>query len=171
MKLKEVISENKSYAESVKGPLVGKDSKQNGVADFKSILNDAKNGQLLEEKDRAGRSKNLIIYGLEEKGNDKDAIKINDGQMTSLFLKKVDVLATPINIYRLGRPEPNKIRPLKLEMASSIERDFVMNNLNRLKGTEEELGKLNVKEDYTKKEREQIRNFCRYSKSEKYRGK
>ena len=91
MKLKEVISENKSYAESVKGPLFGK---QNGVADFKSILNDAKNDQLLEEKDRAGRSKNFIIYGLEEKGNDKDAIKINDGQMTSLFLMKVDVLAT-----------------------------------------------------------------------------
>ena len=80
------------------------------------------------------------------------------------FLKKVDVLATPINIYRLGRPEPNKKRPLKLEMASSIERDLVMNNWNRLKGTEEELGKLNVKEDYTK-EREQIRNFVDMAKA------
>ena len=85
--------------------------------------------------------------------------------MTSLFLKKVDVLATPINIYRLGRPEPNKIRPLKLEMASSIDRDLVMNNLNRLKDTEEELGKLNVKEDYTKKAREQIRNFVDIAKA------
>ena len=74
--------------------------------------------------------------------------------MTRLFLKKIDVLATPLNIYRLGRPEPGKLRPLKLEMASSIERDQTMKNLNRLKGTEEKLGKLNVKEDYTKKERE-----------------
>ena len=164
MKLKEVISENKSYAQSVKGPLADKDNKPNGVADFKSILNDAKNDQLLEEKDRAGRSKNLIIYGLEEKGNDKDEIKINDGQMTRLFLKKIDVLATPLNIYRLGRPEPDKIRPLKLEMVSSIERDLVMKNLNQLKGTEEELGKLNVKEDYTK-EREQIRNFVDIAKA------
>ena len=103
-KLKEVISENKSYAESVKGSLVDKDSKPNGVADFKPILNDAKNDQLLEEKDQAGRSKNLIIYELEEKGNGKDAIKINDGQMTRLFLKKFDVLATSLNIYRLDTP-------------------------------------------------------------------
>ena len=44
-------------------------------------------------------------------------------------------------------------------MASSTERDRVMNNLKLLKGTEEELGKLSVREDYTKKEREQIKNF------------
>ena len=50
-------------------------------------------------------------------------------------------------------------------MVSSIERDLVMKNLNRLKGTEEELGKLNVKEDYTKKEREQIRNFVDIAKA------
>ena len=56
-KLKEIISENKSYAESVKGSLVDEGSKPNGVADFKSNLNDAKNDRLLEEKDQAGRIK------------------------------------------------------------------------------------------------------------------
>ena len=50
-------------------------------------------------------------------------------------------------------------------MASSIERDLVMKNLTRLKCTEEELGKLNVKENYTKKKREQIRNFVDIAKA------
>ena len=40
-----------------------------------------------------------------------------------------------------------------------------MKNLTRLKCTEEELGKLNVKENYTKKKREQIRNFVDIAKA------
>ena len=49
-------------------------------------------------------------------------------------------------------------------MATNSERYLVMNNLNLLKGTEEELGKLSVKEDYTKSEREQIKDLADISK-------
>ena len=55
-------------------------------------------------------------------------------------------------IYKIGT------HVFKKTEIKRFKRDLVMNNLNRLKGTEEELGKLNVKEDYTK-EREQIKNF------------
>ena len=47
-------------------------------------------------------------------------------------------------------------------MVNSTDRDAVMNKL--LKGTEEELGKLSVREDYTKNEREQIKNLVDVAK-------
>ena len=48
-------------------------------------------------------------------------------------------------------------------MASRTERD-----LKLLKGTEKELGKLSVKEDYTKHEREQIKIFVNTAKAKKF---
>ena len=85
--------------------------------------------------------------------------------MTQKFFDTINVQATPLKIFRLGKPEPNKIRPLKLEMASSTERDLVMKNLKLLKGTEKELGKLSAKEDYTKNEREIIKYFVDAAKT------
>ena len=111
-----------------------------------------------------GKSKNFIIHGLEEKGEDNDAIKINDAKTTELFFEKINIEAGPTKYFRLGKAEPNKRRPLKLEMATNSERDLVMSNLNLLKGTEEELGKLSVKEDYTKSGREQIKDLVDISK-------
>ena len=164
-KLNEVIDGNKSYAKSVKVSHIDKESNLKGAKEFKSILNDVKNEQLLEEKERLIRSKNLIIFGVAETGDDADDVKNNDGIMIGKFFEAITVQAKPLNFYRLGKPETDKIRPLKLEMASSTERNFVMKNLKLLKGTEKELGKLSVKEDYTKNERVQIKKFVDTAKA------
>ena len=169
-KLEKMIHENKTYAESVKGTLINSDTLPNGV-NFKSILKEANNDQLIEEEDRQRRSKNFIIHGLEEKGDDAEAVKHNDGVMTQLFFEKINIQARPLKYFRLGKAEPNKSRPLKLEMANSTERDLVMNNLKLLKGMEEELGKLSVKEDYTMNEREQIKNFVDIAKERNMKDK
>ena len=67
-------------------------------------MQDAKNDQLLEEKEREIRSKNFIIHGLEEnfiihrleeKGEGNDAIKINDAKTTELFFEKINIEARP----------------------------------------------------------------------------
>ena len=71
--------------------------------------------------------------------------------MVDLFFGKIIVLSRPTKFYRLGKPGPNKIRPLKLEMVNNTDRDAVMKNLKLLKGTEGELGCLSVRADYTKK--------------------
>ena len=143
-KLNEVIDGNKTYAESVKVPYIDKESNLKGAKEFKSILNDVKNEQLLEEKERLIRSKSLIFFGVAETGDDADDVKNNDGVIIGKFFEAITVQAKPLNFFRLGKPETDKIRPLKLEMASSTERNFVMKNLKLLKGTEKELGKLSV---------------------------
>ena len=85
--------------------------------------------------------------------------------MIGKFFEAITGQAKPLNFYRLGKPETDKIRPLKLEMASSTERNFVMKNLKLLKGMEKELGKLSVKEDYTKNKRVQMKKFVDTAKA------
>ena len=79
--------------------------------------------------------------------------------MVELFFQKINIETKPVNYFRLGKPAPNKNRPLKLEMTNSTERDLVRNNLKLLKGTEKKLGKLSVREDLTKNDREQVKKY------------
>ena len=51
------------------------------------------------------------------------------------------------------------MNPLKVEMTNSTERDLAMNNLKLLKVTEKELGKLSVREDLSKNDREQVKRY------------
>ena len=66
---------------------------------------------------------NLISHGVEEKGNDANEINNNDEAMVDLFFEKIIVVARPTKFYRLGKPDPNKISPLKLEMVNNTDRD------------------------------------------------
>ena len=127
------MKDSKSYAESVKGSVSAKESvpRASGVDDFKSILVEARNDQLLEEQERENRSVNLIIHGLEEKGNDANEINNNDEAMVDLFFEKIIVVERPTKFYRLGKPDPNKIRRLNLEMVNNTDRDEVMKNQGR----------------------------------------
>ena len=104
------MKDNKSYAESVKGSVSAKERVPlaSGVDDFKSILVEARNDQLLGEKEREKRSVNLIIHGLEEKGNDANEINNNDEAMVDLFFGKIIVVARSTKFYRLGKLIPIK---------------------------------------------------------------
>ena len=84
---------------------------------------------------------------------------MHDEQMTRLFLNRINVQVSPLNSFRLGKPDPNKTRLLKIEMANTSDKDSIMQHLKRVKGSEIEHCKLNVKEDYMLKERKLIRNF------------
>ena len=79
--------------------------------------------------------------------------------MVELFFQKINIENKPKSFYRLGIPAPGKNRPLKVEMTNNTERELVRNNLQLLKGTENELGKLSVREDLTKNDREQVKKI------------
>ena len=163
-KLDTVIKDNKSYAESVKGSIKVNEAVSSEMTNFKSILEQAKNDELIEEREKQKRSNNFIIHGLEENGTDVDAVNNNDAKLINLFFGTINIEARPTKFYRLGKITPNRNRPLKLEMTNKSERDEVMNNLNCLKGSEEILGKLSVKEDLTKIEREQVQKYVEMAK-------
>ena len=80
-KLNHVMIQTKRYAESVQNTSQEKNQTPNGsYIDLRAIMEETKNAELVEEKEKKLRSKKLIIHGAEESssGNKDDAIKSND---------------------------------------------------------------------------------------------
>ena len=128
-------------------------------ADFKKIMQEAKNEERVEASEQEKRSKNLIIHGLKETGEGNDAIKANDTNTITRFLEKIGIGAH--RFTRLGKPIESKQRTLRITMKTKQDKDSVMANLKRLRGTEEEFGKISVTEDYTSVERDLIRSWVK----------
>ena len=134
--------------------------------DMKSIMRDARNDEKIEESEKERRSKNIIIHGAEEVGNSPDDIKKEDSQYVKELFKKISATSEPSLITRLGEPKESKSRPIKLVMKTKADKEKVMKNLGRLKGTERFFGKISVKDDYTTQEREEIRLLTEKAKQQ-----
>ena len=87
----ETIAEGKSFSEVLKG---------SKVTDFRKIMQEARNDERIEEREKERRSKNFIIHGLDEKGDDNDARKEHDAKMIDNFLETVGVASKPVSITR-----------------------------------------------------------------------
>ena len=61
------------------------------MTNFKSILEQAKNDELIEEREKQKHSNNFIIHGLEGKGTDANAVNNNDAKMIELFFGKINI--------------------------------------------------------------------------------
>ena len=69
----------------------------------------------------------------------------------------------PKQIIRLGKPNDDKIRPIKLVMETDDDKDAVMSRLGNLKNAEEIFRKVSVRDDYTIEEREMVREWVKKS--------
>ena len=66
-KLNQVMTENKSYADTLKKNLFERDNQSNaGCSDFRSIIKENKNDELITETERQLRVTNIIIHGVGE---------------------------------------------------------------------------------------------------------
>ena len=150
-KINEALDKNKSYADSLK-----KDLK---VTNLATVIKTAKNDDLIQERERERRSANLIIYGINEENEDGPNLNESDKQFVSSFLETIGITERPKMIVRLGRPNDNKKRPVKLVMNSSEEKVKIMLRLPNLKIAQDIYRKLSVRDDYTIEERELIKEW------------
>jgi hypothetical protein len=156
-KLNSIINQNqtyKSYAEKVKDNVE--------VSNLESIIKETKNDDLVQERERELRSANLIIYGVDEAPEAPDNQtnpQVHDEKFISSFLEVIGVTSRPKQIMRLGKRNDNSKRPIKLVMNNTDDKEKVMSRLGNLKNADEVFRKLSVREDYTIKERELIREW------------
>ena len=100
-------------------------------------MKDSQNEQLIAERQREVRPANFIIYGIKETSDSEEGNKENDGTILNSFLEKV-IMNIQLKTYiRLGKVNSNTTRPLKVVMPSALDKEKVMRNLGRLKGSEE----------------------------------
>ena len=107
------------------------------LAGVRKIMQEARNDEKVEKVEQEKRSQNFIIHGAEEIGDNDEDMKKNDTQYIKDILKKLTVNAEPESITRLGQPNDKKMRTLKIVMKSNEDKEKVMGNLRKLKGTEE----------------------------------
>ena len=121
---------------------------------------ESRHDEKVERVEQEKRSQHFIIHGAEEIGDNAEDMKKNDTQYIKDILKKLTVSAEPESITRLGQPNDKKMRTLKIVMKSSEEKEKVMGNLRKLKGTEEVFSKISVTHDYSSTDREKIREYA-----------
>ena len=131
--------------------------------DFRKIMLTNRNEQLVEERDKAARAKNLIIHGIEEKDNvqDKNSIK---GLLETVGASDVE----PESFARIGKSsdKPHDIqesaqssrRPMVLNFKSESDKNKVYSNLSKLKGNEA-YARISITEDYTIPERKLVKEM------------
>ena len=103
----------------------------NAATNFKSIINESRNEQLVKERGRKLRATNIIIH---------------EAEFINALFQTMGIDTQPESITRLGKPDPNKLHPINLKMKSN------------LKNAEGRYNKISVTEDYTAEEREANRN-------------
>ena len=125
---KTVETEMKTWAEVAK-----KNITQSKVVTTKTVKEAVRAANEEEE-----RSKNLIVYGVSE-SEDSDWNEIYNNKLNEVVksIHETTVtdgsLPTALNVYRLGKKEPNKTRPIKAEFGSSIDVDTILKNAHKLK--------------------------------------
>ena len=127
-------------------------------------MEETKNAELVEEKEKKLRSKNLIIHGVEESSSDNkdDAIKSDDIYINN-FIAALKVTSTAKSASRIGLPAQGKNRPMKVVINIEEERNRILSNLRYLKDIPE-YKTISVTEDYTITERRMIKDWSDKSK-------
>ena len=127
--------------------------------DFRAIMEETKNAELVEEKEKKLRSKNLIIHAVEESSSDNkdDAIKFDDIYINN-FIAALKVTSTVKSASRIGLPTQDKNRPIEVVMNTEEERNRILSNLRNLKDFPE-YETISVTEDYTITERRMTKDW------------
>ena len=112
--------------------------------EIRKIMEDARNDEKVEEIERQRRPRNFIIHGAEEIGESATEIKTNDEQYIIDILKHLNIKHKPVSVTRLGPPNAEEMRVPKIIMKGKEERDDVITNLRKLKGTEITFSKISI---------------------------
>ena len=109
-KLNHLMIQTKLYAELVQNTSREKNQTPNWTyIDFRAVMEENKNAELIEVKEKKLRLKNLVIHGVEEPSNDNkdDAIKSDDIYVNN-FIATLKVTSTVKSAPRISLPAQDK---------------------------------------------------------------
>ena len=125
--------------------------------DFRQIIRDTKNEELVQIREREARKDNIIIHGFLEAsegpvGNNEDIQTIKE------LLNVIEVKAMPVSTTRIGEQNDAKPRPIKIKMRNLNEKEMVISNLGKLKHAPEKFRRTSLTDDHTAGQREAIKS-------------
>ena len=137
------------------------------ASNLKSVMTEAKNKELVEDREKKLRSQNIIIHGVKDDADNAQAQKENDKKFVEEFMAAIGVESVPETIQRLGNKveDSTNKRPIKLKLSSESEKDKIMRRLPNLKTAEDHIKRASVTHDYTIDERDLIRKYVQDAKT------
>ena len=147
------MAKRESYSESVSPSLPSTTSQ---CVDFRKIMQEHKNEEHVQQKEREARVQNIVVHGFPEPSGPQD--NEEDKKIIGELLCIIEVDATPVSIARLGQRNESKSRLIKVKLSSQNEKQRLMNNLIKLKNAVDQFKKISVTDNYTSEERAVIRN-------------
>lgn len=123
---------------------------------------------LAEMEDRKLRSKNVIMFNVpESSGNSHPEIMSEDLNKVKSILHNVsNVDTSQIKLYRLGKKDTNKTRPIKIELPDKYQARTVLQN----KGIPYENVIIKTKNDLTMLQRQEVQNLWKELEDRKSKG-
>ena len=161
-KLSNFLEKSSTYAAATRNEINERNDQHvnNGsITDFRQIIKETRNEQLIEEEDKKNRSPNLIVHGIKENTDDSQKLKIEDDRFITSLLEVIGVEYKPMAVIRLGKQNMINKRPLKLRMSNEKEKMEIMSRLKYLKNADEKFKRLSITDDYTIVERTQIKEW------------
>jgi len=127
------------------------------------------NKQLGEDRDLAARKLNIILYRVPEPNSTTpDENRNQDLNFLEDFCQEglnIDVKRDVVNkIYRLGKREADKVRPLLIGLKNPDVKSRLMSNLKNLKNARECYKSISVAHDLTPGQRQQVKELLSQSK-------
>ena len=154
------VNSKNSYAATVVGKATSNENTNEAsrddlldskVPNLRSIMLNQKNEELLELNDRKNRAQNLIVHGKKDESSDTEFI--------NAFLTQVGCDKTNLkSIKRIGATQPDRARPILVQLNTEEEKSRVMKNLRELKDVQMFTG-ISITDDFTLAEREMIKTY------------
>ena len=148
--------------------------KDNIVSDedmIKFVVQEEINKKTEEERDLENRRKNVVIYRVPEKKTESvvdrktsDMVFVKD-LLDGVFSMKVDDQDIE-KLYRLGRFEEDKTRPLLVAFRNIEQKDQIMENLRNLRQPIEKFRGIGVSHDLHPKERDERKRLVEEAKQQ-----
>ena len=126
---------------------------------IEKAIRESLNKELVQDTERVKREKNIIIHGIVECRGTETQNQEHDEIFITKLLQIMGAHVTPVTIVRLGKPNEEKNRPVKVIMDSTEDKVQVMSRLVNLKNADELYKSISVKDDYTYEERETIKQW------------
>ncbi|XP_075532801.1 uncharacterized protein LOC142566006 [Dermacentor variabilis] len=120
--------------------------------------------KLIDYENRSRRN-NLLVFGINESADETET-KLREQVLDGIFDNTLGVpVRTVERIHRIGKAKPDKPRPIIMKFLDSREKDSVLKNCFKLKGTN-----VRVSQDYAKETAEIRRKLWKSAASDRSKG-
>ena len=163
-----ISSENQDDPETDFSIVLTRQQKKAAAAQIQAIKEVATQQQLDDGK-REEREKNIVLFRVPEStAENAEDQKKDDQEFVKNLLKTIKVNdedddasgggLCPKSIYRLGKLDKkrNSSRPIKVEFASKMDQNLVMNNAKNLKGAPAQFSRVSICYDLSETERQNL---------------